>query len=83
VSDDGASYQVPVGNVARTFFDPLARCEERAGKAAICGTMGARVALSGVACECKWEARWHMFHRVSRLLQPAGSARDRAAHLSR
>jgi hypothetical protein len=35
VSDDGASYQVQVGNIARTFFDPPARCEDRAGKAAI------------------------------------------------
>jgi hypothetical protein len=35
VSDDGASYQIQVGNIARTFFDPPARCEERAGKAAI------------------------------------------------
>jgi hypothetical protein len=35
VSDDGAVFQVQVGTTARTFFDPTARCEERASKAAV------------------------------------------------
>lgn len=35
VSDDGASYRVQVGAITRRFADPAARCEDRAGKAAI------------------------------------------------